>query len=258
MRRALQYLKTWRQLRRVSMSSLTSAIRFVVERPGGAAQLVYSMQRSSEISDLLEILQRSPPRVVVEIGTASGGTLFLLSRVASPDAHLVSIDLYRGRFGGGYHPWRIPLYKSFATGNQRITLLRGSSHDPAMLPRLARILGGAPVDFLLIDGDHTYRGVARDFEMYSPLLRPGGLVALHDIMPDPAQPDLEVDRFWRQVKSRLPSRELIESPSQLGYGIGLIRVPEGDPAALSGSSSRISGDGERAAETAQEGFVLPQ
>jgi hypothetical protein len=30
------------------------------------------------------------------------------------------------------------------------------------------------VDFLFIDGDHTYEGVKKDFEMYSPLVRREG------------------------------------------------------------------------------------
>jgi hypothetical protein len=32
-------------------------------------------------------------------------------------------------------------------------------------------LGGERVDFIFIDGDHTYEGVKRDFEMHSPLMR---------------------------------------------------------------------------------------
>jgi predicted O-methyltransferase YrrM len=42
------------------------------------------------------------------------------------------------------------------------------------------------LDFLFIDGDHTYEGVKQDFEMYTPLVRKGGLVAMHDIVPPPA------------------------------------------------------------------------
>jgi hypothetical protein len=33
---------------------------------------------------------------------------------------------------------------------------------------------------LFIDGDHRYEGVRRDFEMYSPLVGAGGLIAFHD------------------------------------------------------------------------------
>ena len=40
-----------------------------------------------------------------------------------------------------------------------------------------RILPSA-IDFLFLDGDHSYEGVRRDFENYAPLVRPGGIVAL--------------------------------------------------------------------------------
>jgi 2-keto-3-deoxy-L-rhamnonate aldolase RhmA len=36
------------------------------------------------------------------------------------------------------------------------------------------VLGGQPLDYLFIDGDHTYEGVRKDFEMYGPLVRAAG------------------------------------------------------------------------------------
>jgi len=38
----------------------------------------------------------------------------------------------------------------------------------------------APIDFLLIDGDHSEAGVRRDWEEWSPFVVPGGIVLLHD------------------------------------------------------------------------------
>jgi predicted O-methyltransferase YrrM len=44
------------------------------------------------------------------------------------------------------------------------------------------LLKGSEGDFLFIDGDHTYQGVKQDFQMYSPLVKKGGIVAFHDIV----------------------------------------------------------------------------
>jgi len=203
------------------------AIDLMVDRPLGAAQAVFSMQRKPEIAELLRRVAALRPRTVVEIGTASGGTLFLLTRAAAPDALLVSLDLPGGHFGGGYQAWRKPLYRSFAAAGQRIRLLRGDSHSPAMAARLRGLLAGRPVDFLFIDGDHSYAGVKADFEAYAPLVRPGGLIGFHDIVPDPGQPDMEVSRFWKEIATRHPPAavaELIDSPAQEGYGIGLLTI----------------------------------
>ena len=104
----------------------------------------------------------------MEIGTENGGALFLFSHVASANATLISIDLSRGSFGR-YPKWKIPLYKSFARDRRRIHLIRADSHDSETLNEAKKILGDKLIDFFLfIDGDHTYEGIKRDFEMYSP------------------------------------------------------------------------------------------
>jgi len=36
------------------------------------------------------------------------------------------------------------------------------------------------IDLLFIDGDHSYEGVKKDFDLYSKLLKPNGLILIHD------------------------------------------------------------------------------
>ena len=98
-------------------------------------------QVREEIAKLLELVAGLRPRVVLEVGTARGGTLFLFTRVADTNAKIISIDLPGGPFGGGYPKWKVPLYKSFARGRQKIYLLRRDSHDPRTLEEVERILG---------------------------------------------------------------------------------------------------------------------
>jgi cephalosporin hydroxylase len=190
---------------------------------------VQSWQIDSEIAALMRILQAEPPRTVLEIGTAGGGTLFLLTRVAAPDALLLSIDLRRGQFGGGYAAWRGRLYRSFAQETQRVELVAGDSHQPATREQVRRLLAGEALDLLFVDGDHTLEGVKRDYDDYAPLLRPGGLVAFHDVVPggpgmhgDPGG----VPTFWRELKVAHPdATELVEDWEWGSCGIGLIRLP---------------------------------
>jgi predicted O-methyltransferase YrrM len=144
---------------------------------------VESWQISAEITAFLHLLEAESPQRVLEIGTAGGGTLFLLTRVAAPDALLVSVDLKRGQFGGGHPRWRVPLYRSSAREAQRVELVSGDSHDPRTWDRVRRLLNGRPLDLMFVDGDHSYEGVTQDFTEYSTLVRPGGLVAFHDIVP---------------------------------------------------------------------------
>lgn len=60
-------------------------------------------------------MEEIKPKVVVEIGTANGGTLFMAYRLAASDATIISIDLLGGAFGGGFPEWKIPIYSSFNT-----------------------------------------------------------------------------------------------------------------------------------------------
>jgi predicted O-methyltransferase YrrM len=174
------------------------------------------IQNRQEILGLLRILERSAPRRVLEIGTASGGTLFLFTRVAAADAQLLSIDLPGGPGGGGYPPWKSPLYEQFALPGQRLELIRDDSHDPAVRSRVDGMLDGQGLDFLFIDGDHSYEGVKQDFEMYGPLVKPGGLIAFHDI-----EFCADVARFWQEVKVGRRVEEFRGDQGQV-FGIGVI------------------------------------
>jgi cephalosporin hydroxylase len=61
---------------------------------------INSWQKKTEIGDLLRLLEESRPHSIAEIGTASGGTLFMLTQIAAPDATIVSVDLPGGTLGG--------------------------------------------------------------------------------------------------------------------------------------------------------------
>jgi predicted O-methyltransferase YrrM len=63
--------------------------------------------------------------------------------------------------------------------------------------------------------------VKSDFEMYSPLVKSGGLIALHDICIDP-DPSCKVNDYWNEIKDRYDSREIVKDPDQGWAGIGVI------------------------------------
>ena len=176
------------------------------------------MQIHSEISALLEILKTR----VLEIGTARGGTFFLLTRVASADAQLITVDLPNGPFGADSYPWRTDLVRSLGRERQEIHVLRADSQRMETLDRVKELLCDKTLDLLFIDGDHRYEGVQTDFASYAPLVRTGGLIALHDIVPGEEKYVGGVPDFWREVKQGRRVREFVESWEQGGYGIGLL------------------------------------
>lgn len=208
--------------RRMSIvTTLSEAVDFAYSwKSWGIA--IHPFQNKDEIAALFNVIQRIRPRTVIEIGTGWGGTLFLFAAVASPDAILVSIDLPSSLFGRGYPGWKESLYKSFARDRQMIELVRGNSHQASSVEAVERILKNRPVDVLFIDGDHTYEGVKMDFELYSPMVRKGGLIALHDITPSLHNIEIEVPQFWRELRDAYENSEITFQQDEAG--IGILRV----------------------------------
>ena len=103
------------------------------------------------------------------------------------EATIISIDLPAGRFGGGYPKFKENFYKSFATNKQKIFLFRENSHNPNTYEKVKVLLESQKLDFLFIDGDHSYEGVKTDFELYSPLVKKGGIISFHDIAKHPEE-----------------------------------------------------------------------
>jgi cephalosporin hydroxylase len=98
----------------------------------------------------------------------------------------------------------------------------GDSHDPKTLQVVTDLMGGTPFDFLFIDGDHSYAGVKRDYEMYSPLVKPGGWVGFHDINDTEIHRSFgcQVEQFWTELHG---TKQEFNCHAPWG-GIGVIQV----------------------------------
>jgi predicted O-methyltransferase YrrM len=134
---------------------------------------------------------------------------------------LLSVDL-PWLTGGHCPPWQRPILRCFPRGRQIVTLLRSDSRDARTVAAVRAHFTSQEVDFLFIDGDHSYNGVRADFENFAPLVRPGGLVALHDIAPGPESCVGEVPRFWQEVRTSYRHQEIIDDDGQQGCGLGLL------------------------------------
>lgn len=216
-------------------------------KPGYPPYQVYTMQLRDEISTLSNKVKKQQPLTVLEIGTAKGGSFYIWSRYLDSVDNLISLDLPGGKFGGGYDAQKTNIFKQFST-SKNMDFVRQDSHKISTYNKIRDISDGS-VDFLFIDGDHTYEGVKQDFEMYSELVSDGGIIALHDIVTHPndekivkkrhknlegierrhlqwgsGHPDCNVDQFWDELVEKYDTEEIISHPKQSWAGIGIVHI----------------------------------
>lgn len=185
-----------------------------------------AVQHRTELAALLVLLRDHNISNILEIGSEAGGTLWAFSQVSNPSGLKISLDLPTGDSGSGIYAnpeslaQRTNLFKSFASN---VVCIAGDSHAFTSLRAVKYVLKDELLDFLFIDGDHSEAGVRKDWEMYSQLVRPGGIVAFHDIK------DCEFHRhrncyvadFWKSLDGR--KAEILSGEGHWG-GIGVVFV----------------------------------
>ncbi len=190
-------------------------------RLGRLAITAGALQKLSEVAPFFARVGQ--PSCIIEIGAGNGGMLAAFCAAAADDATIVSVDLEGGPFGSGAADDEL-LRRAKPRQGQTLHLVRGDSHELVTRERVASLLP-RPADVLLIDGDHTYYGVKADYELYESLVRTGGMIAFHDILPHDQCPDCEVDRLWRELAGRkqeiVAPREVSPDGGTWG-GIGIV------------------------------------
>jgi len=134
-----------------------------------------------------EILHELRPDVIVETGTASGGSAHFLASICDAVGRggIITIDVEENA-SRPQHP--------------RIAYLRGSSTDPAVLAQVrqsiqARHRRGGPTGppfrvLVILDSDHRKPHVLAELEAYSQLVTPGSYLIVEDTnLGHPVRPD---------------------------------------------------------------------
>jgi len=134
----------------------------------------------------------------LEIGSYCGKSAIYLGAAARERSTvLFSVDHHRGseenQPGWEYHE---PDLVDPAVGRiDTLPVFRRTIHDAGLedvviatvadSPTLARHWT-TPLAFLFIDGGHGTEPAHRDYELWTPLVAPGGTLAIHDVFPNPA------------------------------------------------------------------------
>jgi len=153
-------------------------------------------------------------KMLAEIGVFHGVTTCRLRRAMDPSGILVAIDPYpKGKLG-------------FSA--ERVIARREVSKIRSGCVKWMRTTGQIAArnlyegdsqrfDFVFIDGDHTWEGLQGDWEGWSRLMAPGGIIALHDSRSFPLRQidDAGSARFTREVIARDPDFATVDAVDSL-------------------------------------------
>ena len=179
---------------------------------------VTTAQIDYELWELIRIYDDLEPLTVLEIGSQWGGTLYYWLEGAADGATIANIDILQGMSEAD----KVALpkqWRSWRPVGVELHTFIGRSDDPAIFEQVFSVM--PEIDFLFIDAVHTYEGAKHDFERYGALVRPGGVIALHDLVTPSFSPHIQVGKLWREIQEAGYMTREIRAGADYG-GIGVV------------------------------------
>jgi cephalosporin hydroxylase len=183
-------------------------------------------QIESEFRGLLALFRQLEVSSYLEVGSRHGDSFHAVVSQMPAGSRAVAVDLPNGPWG--FRDSKRLLNRAVADLRQKgydAHAVFGNSHDPATLAPIRKITGLLfPVfDAVLIDADHAYESVAKDFDIYGPMATKA--VAFHDISAERVKKTkfgpIGVPRLWNEIKVGQRYAELIDAEDR-GMGIGVL------------------------------------
>ncbi|MCT7516354.1 glycosyltransferase family protein [Aliarcobacter cryaerophilus] len=116
---------------------------------------------------------------VVEIGSYFGASSSLIAKGLPNKSKLYCIDSWEN---DAMTERKKDTFEEFTSNTsqykERIIPIRGMSFD---VINIIKEKVNNKIDMLFIDGDHSYEGVKKDWDLYSPMLQSGSIVVFHDV-----------------------------------------------------------------------------
>src|SRR5205823_9002003 len=179
---------------------------------GDSANLLYGLVRSMK------------PETCVEIGSARGKSACYIGLALTENARgrLYAIDPHRQTdWNDANSPAdTLEAFRAnvVALGlSEHVIIVRSTSEEAARNWQ-------SRIDLLFLDGDHSYDGVKRDWDLFVPYVKPFGIVVFHDTGWELGQyrahvrPDMGVPRFVDELREAGYPVVTIDSD----YGVSLV------------------------------------
>ncbi len=134
----------------------------------------------------------------LEVGSYCGkSTVYIGAACKAAGSHLFAVDHHRGseenQRGEQYHD--PDLFDPFTARLDSLPFFRRTLFKAGLEETVIPIVGpsqqvakywSTPLSFLFIDGGHSMKAALGDYQLWTRHVRPGGVVAIHDVFPNPA------------------------------------------------------------------------
>jgi hypothetical protein len=177
-------------------------------------------QNEFELRSFIKLLQDSGAKSYLEVGARHGDTFHEVMTSLPIGSYGVAVDLPGGLWGTKSSVEALhKVAEDLRARGYQIDVIIG---DSTAKPIIERVKSKGPFDAILIDGDHTYKGVKKDWTNYHRL---APLVALHDIVGTGQKEKVhhnpvEVPIFWSELKDKHDNVfEFVDAGSAMGIGV---------------------------------------
>ena len=179
-----------------------------------AAQAARGFMPPDEGLALHDAARRAPHGPWMEIGTYCGkSSVYIGAAARERGTVLFTVDHHRGseENQAGWEHHEADLVDQAIGRMDTLPVFRRTIHDAGIEAHVIAIVGDSPVvarhwaeplGFLFIDGGHGPEPAHADYDNWTPKVAPGGVLAIHDVFPDPAdggRPPFEI--YTRAIES---------------------------------------------------------
>jgi len=149
------------------------------------------LQLPQDMFALQEIIYKTRPNFIIEIGVAWGGSLLFYATLQEVlgGERVIGVDIF------------IPddlkqRLNSHSLLSKRITLIEGSSLDNSVIEQIKKILGVDKKVMIILDSYHTHEHVIQELDKYSTFCGDGQYIVVADTIIDMIPPQSHRPRPW--------------------------------------------------------------
>ena len=149
------------------------------------------LQLPQDMFSLQEIIYRTRPDYIIEVGVAWAGSLLFYSTLmeALGGKKIIGVDIYipddlKARVG------------SFGKLSERITLIEGSSLEQSTIEKIQAIIGDSKKTLIHLDSNHTHSHVLNELKLYAPLVGKGSYLICGDTIVEKIPEQKHRTRPW--------------------------------------------------------------